>query len=361
MGLLANLILIRATILALLVALFAGSSEARPVWVEDGLGNGFLFHNRGVCYVVLPSHVHGRGPFRLTARDPSGLGTGRIVHKSDPALDLSLGVVSGTLEKDCGPEWSDLPQRIDPTVGQTVTVIRYEQGSVESIRSSVTTVTFTHLEIAPLPEETRFFAARTSGSFVFDGARPLGMIIEAGNRQNAYVLRWDEIRDRLRRVVEDWSAQDGCTDAQACDGPIGDPAPASLSGFRLAGWEPHGISGEYGAEAMVAGLGPYIAPISRGVPVILSFEADAIQEISRVVLTSHADNETSFSPKLVIVRVDTSSDGIDRWRDFRSPRDMVPGEPLDLRRGTTTARRVRIEILSSWGGGPVRLDGVAIE
>ncbi|MCF3972592.1 hypothetical protein [Paracoccus salsus] len=353
--------LIQSLALALPVAVFPALTDARPVWVEDGSGNGFLFRNRGVCYVILPTHVHGRGAFRLSARNPSGLGTGRIIHKADAALDLSLGVVSGTLEKDCGQDWADLPQRVAPVVGQTVTAVRYEQGSVETIRSMITTVTFTHLEIAPLPDETRFFAARTSGAFVLDGTRPLGMIVEAEDRQSGYVLRWDEIYDRLRRVVEDWYEEDGCTDPAGCDNPVPDPAPATLSGFRLASWKPHGISGEHGAEAMVAGLGPYVAPISRTEPVILTFEADTIREVSRVVLRSDADNETSVSPKLVMVRVDTSSDGVERWRDFRSPQDMVPGEALDLRRGATHARRLRIEIRSGWGDGPVRLDSVAIE
>lgn len=342
------------------MAVLATLAEARPVWVEEGTGNGFTFRNRGVCYVILPTHVHGRKPFRLSARDPAGFGNGRVIHRADPALDLSLGVVTGTLADDCGPDWSDLPRSIDPVPGRQVSVVRYEQGSVETIRSAITTVTFTHFEIAPVPEETRFFAARTSGSFVFDGPTPIGMIVEAEDRQSAYVLRMDEIHDRLRRVIEDWYEEGGCTDPAGCDSPIPDPAPATLSGFRLTAWAPNGVGGEFGAEAMVAGQGPYVAPISRREPVVLTFEADEIREISRVVLTSEPD-EASASPKLVVVKVDTSSDGIDRWRDFRSPRDMVPGEPLDLQRGATNARRVRIEIRSAWGDGPVRIDSVGIE
>lgn len=352
---------IETLLFALPIVLAASGVSARPVQVEDGKGNGFLFHNRGVCYVVLPTHVHGRAPFRLSARDPSGLGTGRVIHRADTALDLSLGVVSGTLTGSCGPSWNALPSSVDPVPGQSVTVVRYEQGSVETIRSMITTVTFSHFEIAPVPEETRFFAARTSGSFVFSGERPVGMIVEAADRQSAYVLRMDEIHDRLRRVVEDWYEDDGCTDPGGCDSPIPDPAPATLSGFRLTGWSPHAISGEYGAEAMVAGQAPFIAPIARDQPVTLTFESDRIHDISRLVLTSKADNATSSSPKLVIVRIDTSSDGIDRWRNFKSPRDMIPGEPLDLRRGPTHARRVQVEIHSSWGDGPVRIDSVAIE
>jgi hypothetical protein len=348
-------------LVALPIALTAPTVCARPVQIEDGKGNGFLFHNRGVCYVILPTHVHGRGPFQVSARDPSGIGTGRVIHRADAALDLSLGVVSGSLTESCGPSWAALPSSIDPAAGQPVTVVRYEQGSVETIRSMITTVTFSHFEIAPVPGETRFFAARTSGSFVFSGDRPIGMIVEAGDRQSAYALRMDEIHDRLRRVVEDWYEDEGCTDPDGCDTPIPDPAPATLSGFRLTGWSPHAISGDYGAEAMIAGQAPFIAPITRDRPVTLTFESDDIHDISRLVLTSKADNETSFSPKFVIVRIDTSSDGIDRWRNFKSPRDMVPGEPLDLRRGPTHARRVQVEIHSAWGAGPVRIDSVAIE
>ena len=347
--------------MVLLLGLLATAASARPVMVEEGVGNGFLFHRSGVCYVILPTHVHGRAPFRLSAREPSGIGTGRIIHRADPAIDLSLGVVTGTLAEDCGPAWSDLPRSIEPMPGQPVSVVRYEQGSIETIRSVITSVTFTHFEITPITEETRFFAARTSGSFVFDGQKPVGMVVEADNRQSAYVLRMDEIHDRLRRVIEDWFEEDGCTSPKGCDSAVPDLAPATLSGFRLTSWTPHAISGEYGAEAMVAGLAPYIAPLSRNEPITLSFEADKILEVSRVVLTSRADGTSSFSPKLVVVQVDTSSDGIDRWRNFRSPRDMVPDHALDLSRGPTHARRIRIEIRSSWGEGPVRIDSVAIK
>lgn len=352
--------LIRPIIAALLFVLAGSAAHARPVSVEEGQGNGFLFNHRGVCYLILPSHVHGRGPVRLTARDPSGLGTGRVIDKSNQGIDLSLAVVSGSLSENCGGPWSDLPRTIDPQAGQAVTVVRYEQGSVETIRSLITTKSFTHFNIAPHPDETRFYAGGTSGSFVFAGNRPFGMVVEAKDRQDAYVLRIDEIHTRLRRVVEDWYEEEGCTIPADCD-PLPEPAPATLSGFKLTGWSQHPVSGDVSPEAMAAGDGPYIAPIARNAPVILTFEADAITPISRIVLTSQADQAESYTPKLVMVRIDTSSDGIDRWRDFRSPRDMTPGAALDLKRGTTNARRVQIEIRSSWGGSPVRIDSVSIE
>lgn len=348
---------------ALLLAIAPADAGARPVMVESNgqQGNGFLFHHRGVCYVILPSHVHSRGAFSLSARDPAGLGTGRTIHKTEGTLDLSLGVVSGSLTGDCGPDWSDLPRAIEARAGQGVSVIRYHSGSVETIRATITSLTFTHFDIAPIPDETRFFAAATSGSFVFDGDRPMGMIVEAAERQDAHVLRWDEIHDRIRRVVEDWYEQEGCTGAQGCDTPLPDAAPATLAGFRLVAWDPQPLTSENGADTMVAGLSPYIAPIAPRQPITLTFEADTIRVISRVTMTSRADGIASVAPKLVTVQIDTSSDGIDRWRNFLSPRDMVPGEMLDLRRGETRARRVQIRIGSGWGRGPVRIDGIGIE
>lgn len=344
----------------LLVSLGALSANARVVWVNEGTGQGFLFNHRGNCYVILPTHVHGRGAVKLSARDPAGIGTGRIIHKAQGA-DLSLGIVSGSLTADCGQAWGALPQGLDLAASTPVTVIRYEQGSVETIRSQITTVTFSHFDITPQSDETRFFAARTSGAFVFRGTTPVGMVIEAGTRDAARVLRMDEIYARLRRVVEDWYEDVGCTNPEGCGVPEPDLAPPSLSGFRLTEWSAHGLTADQGPEAMVAGTGPYVVPLSPSSPVTLTFEADEIREVSRIVVTSDADGSETFSPKLVIVRIDTSAGGIDRWRNFLSPRDMVPGEVLDLRRGPTYARRVQIEIRSSWGGSPVRIDGIGIE
>lgn len=325
-------------------------ADARPVMIEDRAqkGNGFLFTHRGVCYVILPSHLHGRAPFSVTARDPSGQGIGRIIHKADASLDLSLGVVSGSLSQNCGQRWETLPRSFSLADGHPVSVVRYQEGSVETLRANVTSMQFTHFEIAPTPEEPRFFAAATSGSFVFDGDRPLGMIVEATDRQTAWVVRWDEIHDRLRRVVEDWY-QDDCTDAAGCAATLPDLAPPTLSGFRLTAWQPQPIAAENGADAMIAGQAPFIAAITRAQPVTLTFEADEIKEISRVLLVSDADGSASVSPKLVTVMIDTSSDGIERWRNFRSPKDMVPGQPLDLQRSPTLARRLQIRIGSGWG------------
>lgn len=339
-----------------ILSIAANMGQARSVWVENGEGNAFLFEHRGNCYVILPTHVHGRSDVQLSAREPAGIGTARIIHEVAGA-DLSLGVATGSITQDCGPRWRDLPDRLALRAGAAATVVRYQQGSIETIPGTLATVTFGEFEVSAADSSDRFFAARTSGAIVYAGDTPIGMIVQADERSRARALRMDEIRNQLARVVEDWYDQNGCADAEGC-APPPDPAPATLSGFALTSWSPHGIAAEAEAERMIAGDGPYIA---RDLPVVLMLEAPEILPISRIVMTSLADEAESFTPKLVKVEIDTSSDGINRWRPFRSPKDMVPGAALDLRRGETSARRVKVTIHSSWGGTPVRIDSLAIE
>lgn len=346
--------------LALLSALAAWPAAARVVGVGEGQGNAYLFHHRGNCYAILPTHVHGRGPMQLSGRDPAGIGTAHVIDRSNSDIDLSLALVSGSLTQSCGGPWSDLPQRLSIRPNEEATVVRVQQGSVETIRSHVAHVDFTQFSLAPDGDETRFFAAGTSGATVLQGGTPIGMVLTADSRDLAYALRMDEIQARLRRVIEDWFVEGSCTEGDTC-GEVPDLAAQSLSGFQLSAWQPHGVTADTGADAMVSGSGAYIAPIARGEPVTLTFESAELREIRRVVMTSRADGQEAHAPKLVKVMIDAASGVVANWRAFKAPTEMAPGQALDLRRGGTFARRIRIEVHSAWGGSPVRIDSIAIE
>ena len=343
-------------LVALPAIVLATVGWARVVWIDEGGGNGFLFHHAGNCYVILPAHVHERGPMGLSARDPAGLGVGRIIYTAGGTFDLALAVVSGSLEQSCGREWLALPSRVTLDPGADVTVIRYQKASIESVPAKVRSVTFTDFQI-DVDAGDRAIVARNSGATVFQGDQPVGMVIEVPGRGEAVALRMDEIRARLRRVIEDWSTGGDCVQRDRCDGegggaPAGPPAPVGLGGFKLKDWSTQGTDVGVPPDEMLAGKGVYVAPIGPNAPVVLLLEADKTTRLSRVVLTSDADGVTTFSPKRVLVRIDPTADGIDRWRNFLSPRDMVSGQPLDLLRSETFARRIEIRIRVELGRKP---------
>ncbi|QHQ33866.1 hypothetical protein [Algicella marina] len=361
--------LTRKLIITLLfIAATAPAGFARVVSVEDGTGHGFLFQHRGNCFLILPTHVHGRNRsgLRITGQDPVEIGSASVVYETDEALDISLALVRGAITGNCGPAWAALPRAIPAAarVGAPVRLVRHHQASVEAVRSRIQTVDFETMTIVPAEGEQRDYGAGTSGSTVLDGDVPIGMVTDASLRTEAYLIRMDEIVGRLSRFVEGMGADD-CSDpasAAVLAGQCGDAAVqvSNLGPFRLMSWSSHPTSPGFSAEEMIAGNAPYIAPIGQG-GITLVFEAPETATLSRIRLTSHADNAESFVPKGISVRVDTSTDGIDRSRRFLA-QDMAPDGSLDMQRGATYARRVIVTITDAWAGGsPVRLDAVSLE
>lgn len=313
----------------------------------------------------MPKHVHGPRFTGVRLSVPNGaIGSADIVFSTDEATDLSLGLVTGGITRDCGVDWSSLPRRLDTLrPGSGVTVLRGRQKSQESRDGTVGAVTFEALSVRPAPGQPEDFFAGTSGATVFAGDLPVGMVTDAETAGEAWALRMDEITGRLSRWIE--GVQDGriCDDpavaerVAACrpeEAPQGDALP-----FEIVKWSQHPVGESVDPVAMVQGRGPYVADLVGGLPLKIEVLFPDTVVVGRVILRSGADGQSSFLPRSVRVTVDTSDGPVRRPLTFIN-RDMPPDGVLDVERRKTYARRATIEILSTWGGGsPVRVDEIA--
>ncbi|WP_131820989.1 hypothetical protein [Ensifer sp. LCM 4579] len=326
-----------------------------------------LVRHRGNCFVIMPAHVHGLRFNAVRLSVPNGpIGQADIVF-SDGAEDLSLGLVSGGITQDCGIEWTALPRDLGGLrPGSAVIVLRARQQSEEARKATVGATTFETFSVRPMAGEPDDLFAGTSGATVFDGDRPVGMVTDAETAGEAWALRMDEVVARLSRWIG------GMQDGRACDDPrvaerVAACAPDAAADagpglpYEVVEWSEHPVKGADDPVSMAAGKGAYVAPIGPDAPLRIELSFPEAVVVGRLVLRSTADGKTQFSPRSIRVTADVSADGARRPITFVD-RDVPPNGLLDVRLRKIYARRITIEVLSTWGGGsPVRLDEIRFE
>lgn len=343
----------------------AASSEARVVGVENGAGSGFLYSHRGNCFVIMPSHVHGRfsDDIPVDSYQSGTIGSADIVYRVPGQADISLGLVRGAVTEDCGPEWSTLPRSLtgELEVGQIGIIERARQQSVEGRRVQLHSKDFTRIRLVPAEGEQADLFGGTSGATVFMAGIPVGMVLEAESADAAWALRMDEIVNLLARFMgEVASLKPGCAadvSSASCQAPA---APAVGDPYEVTGWSTHPVDGAADPTALAHGGGPYITPLSAQEPVVIRLaltETDRLRQIS--ILSEPADG--TAVPQNIEIVTDTSDEG--RGRPNPMPRrDMSPDGSYENRVGERFARHVEIRITSSWGGGsPIRIDRIVID
>lgn len=313
----------------------------------------------------MPKHVHGPRFSGVRLSVPNGpIGSSDIVYSTDKRTDLSLGLVSGGITRDCGVEWSSLPRRIDGLrPGAEVTILRGRQKSEEARAGTLGAVTFDGVSVMAAPGQPEDFFAGTSGATVFAGKTPIAMVTDAETAGEVWGLRMDEIVGRLSRWIE------GVQDGRVCDDPAvaervaacrpQAPPEGDALAFKVVKWSEHPVDDGADPVAMTEGRGPYVAEMIPGHPVVIEVLFPDTVVLGRVVLRSKADGAASFVPRSIRVTVDTSNGKVRRPLTFID-RDMPPDGIMDITRRKTYARRATIEILSTWGGGsPVRIDEIS--
>lgn len=336
--------------------MLAATADAEVVTVEEGSGAGLLVRQGGNCYVILPTHLHGRrrDGVRLGSERATGpIGTAKIVHVVPGDVDISLGLVRGGMAQDCGRPWKDMPRRLDDRLvpGAQVVMQRPRQRVMEGRRLLIESFGFREMRLVPRADDTGDLFGGTSGAVVFLGDEPIGMVLQAEGAGAALALRMDEIVAQLSRFLGGHSVA-----------PVTPPRDDGTAGERVeaVSWSAHPIDGAADPTGMLAGEGPWIFALEDE-PVRLVVRLAETDRLSRIRLYSNEDDQAS-TPRRITVKSQTSDDPTrSRSSDLPAP-EMTPDGQFDLRVGERFAKLVTITIHSSWGGGsPVRLDGLRID
>lgn len=357
--------IIRNTIAAGLVWLaFAPSVASKVVGVENGTGSGFLYSHRGNCFVILPSHVHGRfsDDIPIDSYQSGTIGSADIVYRVPGEADISLGLVKGAVSEDCGPDWTALPRSLTGhlDVGQIGIIERARQQSVEGRRVQLHSKDFSKIRLVPTPEEQPDLFGGTSGATVFIDGTPVGMVLEAETAEAAWAIRMDEIVNLLSRFMGEVPAKENCDQGMlsgACDAPAESVEGAA---YEVVAWSVHPVSGAPDPSAIAGSQAAYFAPLSAGQPVVLELVLTDADRLRRIQILSEPDPDAAV-PKDIEIITDVSAEG--RSRPNPMPRrDMSPDGRYDNRVGERFAKHVTIRITSSWGNGsPIRIDRILID
>lgn len=363
---------IRSALVAFALALPA---EARIVTVEEGSGAGLLTRQGGNCYVILPTHVHGRSMdgIRLGSERAGGpIGTARIVYVAPDDADISLGVVRGGLEAACGDEWSNLPRALGDrlTPGTELMLQRPRQRVFEGRRLLVHSSGPELVRLLPAPGERADLFGGTSGAVAFLDATPIAMVLRADGAGAALAMRMDAVRAIVGEVLMERPAtrttETGQVESDLTESPVADPprrGAVSLppgDPLEAVEWSAHPVDGAVDPATMLEGGGAWVFHLGEE-PVHLTLRLTETDRLSRIRLRTLMGAGAAVPRRIGIV-TDSSTDPARRRPSQIPAPEMTPDGEFDLRVGERFAHTVKITIRSSWGGGsPVRLDAVSID
>lgn len=342
------------------------TASAEPALVTAFGGQAFLFSHRGLCYAILPKHVHRlRNVMSLATAAPQQQGRATVFYSTDDCTDLSVASVEGPASASavCGPEWSALPRSLQPQLAgnDRAEIVRLsETGLLERTPASIERVDHTHIEVTPLDERRQSEIAKgTSGALlVIDGA-PAGLAVTSTGNDRARFLRMDEIVARLSRLIEgramlpSGAGQD--TPSGGADGPH---LP-----FQVVAWNVTPLEPELSPMNLAnpTATRPFVAAANEVVILELELSEPDATALRQVTVTSRAGEETS-PPKRITIEVDSSQGDRRRWRQFAAG-EASPEGRFEAESGSGLfARRVRIKIHSLWfPHRPLQIDSLLLE
>ena len=340
-------------------------AKATVVTVEDGSGAGLLIRQGGNCYVILPTHVHGRSMSGIRLGSDRGggpIGTARIVYVAPDDADISLGVVRGGLESACGDEWRSLPRRLDDlmTPGTELMLQRPRQQVFEGRRLIVHSSGPELVRLVPAPGERTDLFGGTSGAVAFRGTLPVAMVLRAGSTNEVLAMRIDAVMALVGRILDERptvpapeAALEPADVGRMVTLPPGDPLEA-------VSWSAHPVDGAVDPAAMLEDRGAWIFELGTEA-VNVTFRLSQTDRLSRIRLRAAVGTGAAIPREIGIVTDSSTDPARPRPSSIPAP-EMTPDGQFDLHIGERFARTVTITFRSSWGGAsPVRLDAVSID
>ncbi|VDC33592.1 hypothetical protein XINFAN_03905 [Pseudogemmobacter humi] len=340
------------------VAAAAGNGTfiaAQTVRIESAgeTGHGFLIHHAGLCWVILPRHVAG------DSRRVTVFSGAPVVHS--PALietpfwegmDLAIGQLRGAVEERCTAGLPLISGEVRAGTGGEVHLQRLRSsGEVERIPMQITRTDYLTLEaMVTKPGEELFKGS--SGAFLFEGDRPIGMITEALTPTEGRFIRIEEIGQNIARRISRQAAP-----VAAGGGAVSAPeAPDSVGlAFEAVSAILPPLTPDQG-EANLTGPGLYAFSLSRPNRIAFRVRGEAAAILSRVRIRA-TDEEGFAVPRDITVEVAADGAG-QRARPFAMG-VMGPDGTLELTGAATSARWVYVTIRSAWDEAPVGIDAVS--
>lgn len=343
----------------------AASAQSVLVQGAGGVsGQGYMVRSGSTCYLLLPAHVAGEFPFvDVLTEAPIRVGQALVSRPfwsvPDPdgrvrGIDLAIGVVRGAPAEACDQPLDRFqpPARLSDATGDMVTIL--PGGQVERVRMTVTETRYLDFDAEVRSAGAELYPGR-SGSFLFVGGAPAGMIVRAAeaDRSRGTFLRVEEIAMNARRWIADQGVQFAAAGAA--------PAVAQPAGFAvsLAEVSEPPIGPEYPAEATLAPEGAFVTAPTRPLRIVYRVEGEAAASLSRVQVS--ADPGAGYAlPRNLVIEVDSTPGGTRPrlfWSGQMAPDGLADSGP----RTGTAARWIILTVRDAWAPGPVGIGQVRFE
>jgi hypothetical protein len=325
------------------------------------VGQGYLTHYDGVCYLLLPMHVIeeagstagllGEGVTPLLGE------TGSIVDLGD---DLAVAAVHGALSASCGFSAMSISRAVDRAIRDNgVATIRSVNGDGSIAQLSVTLFDDDgerFLRVQPTHSDNQLRKGQ-SGSLLVAGDRPVGMLLSVDARFGmGKVIRLDAMLDRF----DDWVRERSTalpTVARSTSSSVATPAVGAAAEtvpgqpLTLLNWSALPASD---AERPINLLSLDEAPPWRASvdawPVILEFSLGETRVAIRGLRFEAGEAPPAMLPGTVEVFV-SATEGRDRWRSIYGGALAFADGVAEVATAPTWARKIRLEISAS-GGDP---------
>jgi hypothetical protein len=334
-------------------ALLCLAANAESVTIDNGSerGQGLVFREGRVCYVIMPRHVAGEGSkVTIYSGAPVLHSTAYVVRPFWSGMDLAIGTVHGAVEKRCTAKLSDLDNEAQPDTGARLQLLHLlGSGEAERIDMVVTRSEYLTLDAQFANEKNELFKG-LSGSFLFDADRPVGMIIETPSATEGHFIRIEEIHQNVARYL---ARRAGFSSAVGAVETVSD-ADASIPFTFVSATLPP-ISPEFSEENMAAS-GSYVFRLTRLNRIAFkAVGADAVT-LSGLRINSEPGNETAGLPRDIQVDVSSAPDGV-RIRSLFTGQ-MAPDGTLDLAFAGTRVRWVFVTIRSGWDRPEIGIESI---
>ena len=322
----------------------------------DRTGHGFMLRHGGTCYVILPAHVAGnsRRVTVLTAT-PVVNAEATVERPFWEGLDLAIGALRGAAEDRCQATLADLGGSASPVDGGKLELVRLrDSGEVDRIAMRYASSAFLTLEAEITSSDEEFFQG-TSGAFLFEDDRPVGMVTKTHPPTLGSFIRIEHIRANVQIWLERRAG--GLAANRPAPGAATQDSGGAGYTFEVVSADLPPLSPDL-SPSNLTGEGAYVFDPAGRNRIVLRLTGTEAVNLRRVILRSDPDGGYAL-PKEIGVQVSTRADG-------SSPRAFLSGQTgadgiFDVRHSGTFANWVIITISSAWTGGPVGIEDIRLE
>lgn len=352
-------ILPSAAILTAFLACAMTQAQAQTVALRGGggEGHGLMIRSGGACYLLTPRHVVGESP-AASVRGAAPAATGRAFVERPfwEGMDLAIGVLRGALEARCelGLQALAGETRLERGGAGELVSLR-PSGEVERRPMRVSDSGYLTLDAEFTRPGDEVFEG-ISGSFLFIGARPAGMAVEALDQRSARFIRVEEIHAAAAR----WIGRRGAVfEAAAPEAPAGLEAQAPELAVKPERAAPALSPAFAVGNALKDGPQAYVFAPQGPNRMAFRIEGEAAKSLTRAALLTDPEGGHAL-PRAILIEVSSREDGGGAPRFFASG-NMGPDGRFDQKRSPVLARWIFVTISSAWSEGPVRLDRIRFE